>query len=316
VFEEMRSIEEGVQPLAIEAMKKAPSIDTEACDRDGRSSRRRFLFWSAAAVAGSGAAAGAYAHWIEPHWYEIVRRDLPVAGLPDELIGRTVLQLSDMHVGPVVDNAYLIAAFQAAQKLKPDIVALTGDYITYEDDSVWAQMEEVYAHVPHGSIATVGCLGNHDYGQGWVQPDVAQRVTQRLEQAGVDVLRPGVTNVRGLAIAGLDDLWGANWNRGPAEKVIPQSGPSIVLCHNPDGVDIAMWGRFQGWVLAGHTHGGQVRLPFCSPPVLPVGNRRYTAGEFDVGKGRRLYINRGLGYLRKVRFCVRPEMTLFTLRNA
>jgi predicted MPP superfamily phosphohydrolase len=88
------------------------------------------------------------------------------------------------------------------------------------------------------------------------------------------------------------------------------------LNHNPDAMDEAIWEGVRGWVLAGHTHGGQVRPPFLPPPVLPVRNRRYTAGAFDVGPGRTLYISRGVGHLLRVRCNVRPEMTLFTLERA
>ncbi|MEO1082736.1 MAG: hypothetical protein AAFY88_00695, partial [Acidobacteriota bacterium] len=75
-----------------------------------------------------------------------------------------------------------------------------------------------------------------------------------------------------------------------------------------------VWHDFSGWILSGHTHGGQCKPPFLPPPILPVENRRYTAGAFELEGGRRLYINRGLGYLKRVRFNVRPELTLFTLR--
>jgi predicted MPP superfamily phosphohydrolase len=92
--------------------------------------------------------------------------------------------------------------------------------------------------------------------------------------------------------------------------------PTIVLAHNPDAQDLPIWDGIQGWVLAGPTHGGQVKPPFLPPPVLPVRNKRYTAGEFEVGAGRRLYINRGLGHMLPVRFNVRPEITLFTLEAA
>jgi len=77
-----------------------------------------------------------------------------------------------------------------------------------------------------------------------------------------------------------------------------------------------MWSGVRAWVLAGHTHGGQVKPPFLPPPILPVRNKRYTAGEFAIAPGRTLYINRGLGYLTQVRLNVRPELTLFTLRRA
>jgi predicted MPP superfamily phosphohydrolase len=92
--------------------------------------------------------------------------------------------------------------------------------------------------------------------------------------------------------------------------------PAIVLAHNPDVQDLPIWAGVRCWSLAGHTHGGQVKPPFLPPPVLPVRNKRYVAGEYGVGPGRTLYINRGLGHLTQVRFNVRPELTLFTLRRA
>jgi uncharacterized protein len=91
---------------------------------------------------------------------------------------------------------------------------------------------------------------------------------------------------------------------------------NLVLCHNPDVADLPIWKGYQGWILSGHTHGGQCKPPFLPPPILPVRNRRYTAGEIDLNDGRRLYINRGLGYFRRVRFNVRPEITVFALTRA
>jgi predicted MPP superfamily phosphohydrolase len=75
-------------------------------------------------------------------------------------------------------------------------------------------------------------------------------------------------------------------------------------------------GKHDGWILSGHTHGGQCKPPFLTPPLLPVRNRRYTAGEFALDGGRRLYISRGVGHLRQVRFNVRPEVTVFELHSA
>ena len=74
-----------------------------------------------------------------------------------------------------------------------------------------------------------------------------------------------------------------------------------------------MWGHYEGWILSGHTHGGQCKPPFLPPPLLPVRNRRYTAGEFELTGNRRLYINRGVEHLTLVRFNVRPEVTVFEL---
>jgi predicted MPP superfamily phosphohydrolase len=91
------------------------------------------------------------------------------------------------------------------------------------------------------------------------------------------------------------------------------SGASLALCHNPDTLDLHEWPDYQGFVLAGHTHGGQCRLPFLPPPIVPVHNHRYAAGEVAIAGGRVLYVNRGLGHLLRVRFNARPEITVFTL---
>jgi predicted MPP superfamily phosphohydrolase len=98
-------------------------------------------------------------------------------------------------------------------------------------------------------------------------------------------------------------------------KLTPDE-PTVALFHNPDGADLSAWGDFRGWILSGHTHGGQCKPPFLPPPLLPVFNKRYTSGAFDLGGGRFMYINRGLGHLLRVRFNVRPEITLHRLVGA
>ena len=90
----------------------------------------------------------------------------------------------------------------------------------------------------------------------------------------------------------------------------------MVLVHNPDAADELRWPDYHGWMLAGHTHGGQCKPPFLPPPLLPVRNRRYVSGAVAVDASRTLYISRGIGHLIRARFNVRPEITLFTLRTA
>lgn len=117
----------------------------------------------------------------------------------------------------------------------------------------------------------------------------------------------------GLQIAGVDDLWSPNFAPEQVVPTLDAARAALVLCHNPDAMDRPDWAGYRGWILAGHTHGGQCKPPFLPPPLTPVVNKRYTAGEFDLFDGRRLYINRGLGYLHRIRFNVRPEITVFTL---
>jgi uncharacterized protein len=243
-----------------------------------------------------------------------------------------------------VDENYLVHTLRSAAALAPDFVALTGDFLSYRSDAQYDQLARVLSHLPAARLGTVAVLGNHDYGPGWRNPAIADRVEQIVTDTGAILLRNAVRTVGGIQFAGTADYWSSEFGspRGDAphglftprppipggsaaapaqdavaaiRELVP-GRPTIVLCHNPDAQDEPMWAGVRGWVLAGHTHGGQVKPPFLPPPVLPVRNKRYTAGAFDVGPGRMLYINRGLGHLTKVRFNVRPELTLFTLERA
>jgi predicted MPP superfamily phosphohydrolase len=282
-----------------------------------------------------------YAWQIEPFWLEIVRRPMPLANLPQALVGKTLLQVSDIHVGPRVSSDYLIRSLSAAQSLEPDFVAFTGDFVSFRSAHEVTELARVLRSMPRGRLATVASLGNHDYGRNWRNIAVADQVSRVATDAGMVVLRNDVRTIGGLQFAGLADFWSPEFGLGHGEapegallaplsspflhagtdaatalRKLASGQPTVVLSHNPDAQDLPIWEGVRGWVLAGHTHGGQVRAPFLPPPVLPVKNRRYTSGVFDVGPGRTLYINRGLGFLIQVRFDVRPELTLFTLERA
>jgi predicted MPP superfamily phosphohydrolase len=277
-------------------------------------SRRRFLqaVWSSF---GAAAGAGLYTWRVEPHWLEMVRRRLPIDRLPASLAGRTLVQLSDIHVGPRVDDEYVLATFRRVADLQPDIVVLTGDFVSYHPD-VFSQLASVYRYFPTGRIGTVAILGNHDYGPAWRHPELAARLVDTVRPFGINVVRNQVCDVGGLQIAGLDDLWANQFRPEAALAQLDPRRASIVLSHNPDTVDAPGWRHYEGWILSGHTHGGQCKPPFLPPPLLPVRNRRYTAGEFALTGNRRLYISRGVGHLLHVRFNVRPEVTVFELTAA
>lgn len=168
-------------------------------------------------------------------------------------------------------------------------------------------------HLPKGEITTIAILGNHDYGRKWSDAEVAARIDKIVRDQGVDLLRNESRVIRGLQIAGLDDLWSPCFAPELALNPLDPNRAGLLLCHNPDAADLPIWGQYRGWILSGHTHGGQCKPPFLPPPMLPVRNRTYTAGEFALSSGRKLYINRGLGHLTRVRFNVRPEIAVFTL---
>ena len=276
--------------------------------------RRTFLQVVGAAFVGA-AGAGVYTAFVEPHWLEVVRRPLPIRHLPPALHGRTLAQISDLHVGRQVDDDYLIATFERVSALQPDLVVCTGDLIGYHP-GVFEQLARVFRSFPKGRLATLATLGNHDYGPRWSHPEIAQRVVDTVTPLGVTVLRNDLRDVGGLQIVGLDDEWAQQLRPEPVLRAIDRSRAAIVLSHNPDTADMPFWGDYHGWILSGHTHGGQCKPPFLPPPILPVRNRRYTAGAFALSNERQLYINRGLGHLAQVRFNVRPEVTVFELQPA
>jgi predicted MPP superfamily phosphohydrolase len=278
--------------------------------------RRGFLSLAGAGLVG-GAATGVYAFGIEPHWVEVVHRDLPVARLPRSLEGQTLVQLSDLHVGRQVDDDFLVDSFGLVHALDPAFVVITGDFMTCHGTEQVDHTLRVVERLRPGRLGSVAVLGNHDYrhsaGRGG---NVAVRLARGLGDQGITVLRNERHTLAGLTFVGLDDLWRGGFDLRKALAGLGADEPAVALCHNPDGVDEPGWGTYQGWVLAGHTHGGQCKSPFLPPPLVPVKNRRYVAGEVDLGDGRRLYINRALGHLLRVRFNVRPEITAFRLTRA
>ncbi len=265
---------------------------------------------------GIGVLSGLYAWQIEPFWLEFVKIKMPIKNLPDNLVGKTLMQISDIHIGKRFDHNFVIDSFKKATVFSPDFVVYTGDFISLHKDKVqYAELDEVLKNSLKGKLGTVAILGNHDYGKDWKQPEVADKIAFMLSENNITTLRNEQTTINGLNFIGFDDFWGLNFSPELAMKNLNTSKANIALCHNPDVCDLDVWKDYQGWILSGHTHGGQCKPPFLPPPMLPVTNKKYTAGKFDLDNGRTLYINRALGHLWQVRFNVRPEITIFELEK-
>jgi hypothetical protein len=302
---------------------------------------RRIGRWSLGATA-VGATALGYACLIEPHWVDVVHAELPLEGLPESWHGATLVQLSDMHVGPRVSDDYLRRCFDRVSRLAPELVVLTGDLVDHRRGRVSSdQVRRVYRDLPKGSRGTFAILGNHDYGLGWRFPELADELVGEVSGLGATFLRNESVTLDGLRIVGTDDLLAKRHDlaaaiqsrRLTASPGEPGSSPSppaahqplrsvasepatVYLMHNPDGADLPGWEGRWGWILSGHTHGGQCKPPFLAPPILPVRNRLYAAGPFTLTPGLFMYVNRGLGHLFPARFNCRPEITVFRLRPA
>lgn len=276
--------------------------------------RRKFITKSLLATAGL--SLGFYSWQIEPFWLEFVHLDLPIKNLPSKLHNITLMQISDLHVGNRFDYNFLIDSFKKAKTYKPDIVVYTGDFVCWENNpEQFEQLKIVMSEAVLGTLGTAAILGNHDYGAEWKEEYIADEVSKILTDSKIQVLRDEKTEFSGLNIYGFEELWGTNFHPENLTKTINPDEANLVLCHNPDVCDLDVWNNYQGWILSGHTHGGQAVPPFLPPLILPVKNRKYTSGIIDLEDGRMLYINRALGHSYQVRFNCRPEITLFKLKS-
>lgn len=269
-----------------------------------RFSRREFLL-GAAATATAGAALPTLAadEDVIPEHREIVVPDLDPAH-----DGLRVAQLSDLHVGPLTPVERIAAAIATANDFRPDLVVLTGDYLTRDPGGVTLMREQL------GGLEapTLGTLGNHDR---WVDPRGAGAV---LEQLGYGFLENENTTLSlrhaPFTVVGIDDLWTRSADPVRAMKGAP-AGSRLYLAHVPRTADhLAIWGRPM-LLLTGHTHGGQVNLPLLTPAMRWLAHEPYIEGLYRVGKVQ-LYVNRGVGNVGLGwRLNAPPEVSLLTLRS-
>jgi predicted MPP superfamily phosphohydrolase len=254
-----------------------------------------------------------YSWQIEPFWVEFVERKLPIKNLPEHLEGKILMQISDLHVGNRFDWNFLIESFQKAKIYNPDFVVYTGDYVNHGTADDHKSLKKVMDKAVYGNLGTYGILGNHDYGADWKDLGSSEEICRILQNHGVRMMNNDQIEAYGLNIIGFDDLWSPNFDPMKVMKHYDPEKANLVLCHNPDVCDLDVWNGYQGWILSGHTHGGQCRIPGVITPILPVKNRKYISGEIDLEDGRMLYINRAIGHSFQVRFMVRPEITVFKL---
>ena len=151
--------------------------------------RRKFIKKSIIASIGAIISTALYSIKIEPFWLEFVEQKMPIKNLPKHLVGKKLMQISDIHVGKRFDPNYLIESFQKAKEYQPDFVVYTGDFVHYEDTDQLDLFKEVMDHAVLGKTGTVGVLGNHDYGKDWIEVDVANTIVDTLAEKDIKVLR-------------------------------------------------------------------------------------------------------------------------------
>jgi predicted MPP superfamily phosphohydrolase len=271
--------------------------------------RRNFL--KSAFSGGAFILAGSYPVFIERNIVQINRYKIPVPNLPLSFHGFTLAHLTDIHLGFLVSEAFVEEIVQRTNSLNTDAIVCTGDYVhnrnTIEEiDKVWPILSKLSAR--HGVYSV---LGNHDH---WGD---SNRSLYWLERSGQNIRHQCKAIYKGkdrILIGGAGDFWGDKLNIDKAFSSSDQGDCRILLAHNPDSVDTEFETPLS-LVLSGHTHGGQVVIPFLGAPKLPVKNKAYSSGLISTPKTP-LFISRGIGWaIVPVRFNCYPEIAILELVN-
>jgi len=282
--------------------------------------RRDFLAQTANVVTAAPFLGSAYGLLYGRLNLETVEQPIRLANLPPAFHGFRIAQLSDIHIGPFMTGEQIRKFAAIAQALKPDLIALTGDFVTFDAATQYPVVEALAGlHAPFG---VYGCLGNHDAWAG-----VEDSISSLFAAARVRMLRGAsvAITVGGdwFNLIGVD--FQSRHRFGPSapvkrvlgniESLIARGQVNILLSHNPDtfdraaalGIDLSM---------AGHTHGGQAALEFISPEIAPSRLvTPYVAGLFQKPGGQ-LYVNRGIGTIGvPIRIGAPPEITVYKLER-
>ncbi len=274
--------------------------------------RRQFLkafTQVSAAYALGGTGLHQYGKHLEPNRVVVERLQIPLKNLPPTLEGFKIVQLSDIHIDSYTKIEIVEEAVNTANRLQPDVIVLTGDYVQRSAEPIFDLIPAIAALDAKYGVFTI--LGNHEL---WTNADL---IRDALEKGGLPVLMNEGLALRvgkaAIYLAGLDDVWSGRPDLKMALDKLPPETPTILLAHEPDFADtFALDGRVS-LQLSGHSHGGQVRLPGLGAIVLPEYGQKYDQGLYNVN-GMWLYTNRGLG-LGSVPYRINcpPEVTEITL---
>jgi hypothetical protein len=242
---------------------------------------------------------------------EITEIDIWLRRLPVAFNGLRIVHLTDIHHSLFTPLEDIQRAIHLANLLRPDLIALTGDYVTLSPTYIWP-VARVLGKL-RARLGIFAVLGNHDF-----QVDAGE-ITRAFRTQRIRVLRNSHFALRAgsahLWVVGVDDLWWGADDLAAALRSVPAREPKILLCHNPMGVRQAA-AHGVDFVLSGHTHGGQVRLPV----VGSVYGRTKLGERFVEGwnrlDGTQIYVSRGIGkVLLPVRLGCPPEIACLRLRR-
>jgi hypothetical protein len=285
--------------------------------------RRRFIIGALGTTAVGCSLPALYSMYYEPRWPRFTRLDFTVRDLPEALEGLRLVQLSDLHLGPYVSGAYLASVVDRCNELRPDVVALTGDYVFSSPRFIPRVVDLITRLRPR--LGMVGVLGNHDCFED--APATRAAFTNKgiplVDNSRIWLTAEGFRDDDpgdgALCLAGVADLWAEHPDLDAALDGVRPGAPRLLLCHNPDFAETedASAGRHRvDLMLSGHTHGGQVSLPSRGVVFASSSYGLKYASGLVAGPAFPVYVCCGVGVgSLPLRYGVRPEVTLIELRS-
>jgi hypothetical protein len=272
---------------------------------------------------------------MEPYFIDETAYAVALPNLPDDWIGREAAVIADFQVGMWGDNLATIRRIvDRIRQRRPELVLILGDFVYHggdEPDRRIATTVELLRPLSESQLTMVAVLGNHDYSvvnydDPSIQEERAQQVRMALNKLGITILENDHVPVQSpadqtLYVVGLGSLMAGKSKPVLAFEDLPDDAPRLVILHNPSAFDDLAAG-VAPLALAGHTHGGQFRLPFTPAwswvTYLREEDVHVDGWIEDYGaKGNRLYVNRGIGFSKlPLRFNCPPELTWLTLKKA
>jgi uncharacterized protein len=263
-----------------------------------------------AGALGAGIVIGLYARFIHPFRPRVNHQLIELPRAHKNLDGLTIAFATDLHVGPHFSAADLEPSIRILEQVQADIVIFGGDYISESPRYLKDVQAPLTRMAATAKLGAWGMLGNHDLA------NIRARVMEMLEPTGIRILTNESVEIetdRGsLWLVGIDDMLLGCADLKAAFAGVPADAPRIAMWHEPDYAERAEpFGPFL--LLSGHTHGGQVRLPFIGPVATPKLGKRFISGRFRFGD-MTMYVSNGIGMYRPpVRFNCPPEIVVFTL---
>jgi len=271
--------------------------------------RRRFL--KSTLYSSAFALVGVYPIFIERRKVLVNRYKIPIADLPYSFHGFTLAHLTDLHLGSFASNSFIEEIVHNTNMLGTDAIVCTGDYVlgrntTEQIDIVWPILSKLKAKYGVYSV-----IGNHDHNADFNR---SLYWLERSEQNIRHKCKPIYKGKERIIIGGSGDYWHDQLNIDNTFSSSDEGDCRLLLSHNPDALDTKFYTPLS-LVMSGHTHGGQVVIPFFGPPVLPVKNKNYSSGLITTAKAK-LFISKGIGCSGlPVRFNCHPEIAILELVN-